>query len=101
MDVRVKLAVIDHNHHLHRQALTGQDGEIKWKRKFGNKSRRWTVCMDKVPKDYAYNGYLLASVVTLKVRDRDWLKRSLGMRPDDPRTIAPSIATVMGYSTVS
>uniref|UniRef100_A0A8W8MHF0 Uncharacterized protein n=1 Tax=Magallana gigas TaxID=29159 RepID=A0A8W8MHF0_MAGGI len=52
--IRNMLAVMDHNNHLGRMPLVGQDGEVYAKGQVSRRTKQWVAYEEKAPKDFKY-----------------------------------------------
>ncbi|CAL9705808.1 unnamed protein product [Knipowitschia caucasica] len=87
MDMRMQLAALDYNHHVHRPAKRNADGAIQYRKVFNKKSRCWRIYAIKVEKDYAYIPELQTMVVTARVNSQKGLPRQRKYRAMDPRRL--------------
>eukprot|EP00105_Crassostrea_gigas_P025893 XP_011446631.2 PREDICTED: uncharacterized protein LOC105341690 [Crassostrea gigas] len=59
--IRNMLAVMDHNNHLERMPLVGQDGEVYAKGHVSRRTKQWVAYEEKAPKDFKYIPELMAA----------------------------------------
>nr|XP_034333961.1 uncharacterized protein LOC117691615 isoform X2 [Crassostrea gigas] len=59
--IRNMLAVMDHNNHLGRMPLVGQDGEVYAKGQVSRRTKQWVAYEEKAPKDFKYIPELMAA----------------------------------------
>lgn len=55
------LAVMDHNNHLGRMPLVGQDGEVYAKGQVSRRTKQWDANEEKAPKFFKYIPELMAA----------------------------------------
>ena len=99
MNTRMKLAALDHNHHLHRKPAKTKDGNVQVTRRWCKKSSQWVCVTNKETKNYSYITPLLALVLKLRHDDDDYMARSVPVDPRHPKNIAPNLAPVQPPSS--
>ena len=86
------LCAIDHNYHLYRTAQCDESGDIRYDRKYNQRTKHWDVAARKIDKDYSYISMLLAKIFTWRKNDCGSIQDYMEMSLNDPRRIAPTIA---------
>ncbi|KAL0973433.1 hypothetical protein UPYG_G00203580 [Umbra pygmaea] len=81
---RTMLAGLDYNHHVYRQARRKADGTIQYGKVYNKKSRKWSLYLVKVEKDYSYIVDLQNAIVRQRLSS-EGMPRRRTRRPDDPR----------------
>ena len=94
MLARSLLAIIDHNHHLHRPYSFDKDNNQIVLRVWSKRAKRWKVFLVKAAKNYSYLPLLHALV--LRFREQNQAKvHSKRTKPDNhPTNIQPTIASL-------
>ena len=99
MEGRMRMAMFDHNHHVHRSPQLKQDGTIQYKRQYSNKGKRWVAMVVKEPKSYSYFKPLLAVILHQRLLNKSWIRGQVPKQSGDPIHLAPTIAPVMPAET--
>ncbi|XP_026177256.1 uncharacterized protein LOC113138747 [Mastacembelus armatus] len=86
-EARVLLAGLDYNHHVHRPAVKNRDGALVYRKVWNKRSRRWSLCTVKLPKDYSYIPDLQSAILRRRLADDE------GREPADPGAPAASGAS--------
>ena len=93
--------MIDHNYHLDREVAVCEEGEVMVSRRFQQRTQKWTTRTVKEEKDYAYIAHLMARILRLRsVNSEEGMLAHVSLDIDDPRRIAPTIASVQPQASV-
>ncbi|KAK7877295.1 hypothetical protein WMY93_031987 [Mugilogobius chulae] len=99
-EVRMHLAALDYNPHVHRSLKRNAEGNIQYRKVFNKKSKCWSLYAVKQDKDYSYIPALQAMIVVERLSSKKGLPRHAKGRPKDPRRLglltdvpAPRVAT--------
>ena len=101
MEGRMRMAMFDQNHHIHRAPKLKQDGTVQYRRQFSNKGRRWVAVTVKEAKDFSYLQPLLAIIMQQRLVNPTWMTCQVPIHQNDPANIAPTIAPVLPPDTSS
>lgn len=89
---RKTLCAIDHNYHLYRPAGRDEFGDIRYHRKYNQRTKHWDVAAQKTDKDYSYIPMLMAKIFKMRQNDTGSMQDYMEMSLNDPQRIAPTIA---------
>lgn len=86
--------MIDHKYHLDKEDAVSEEGEVV-SRRFQKRTQKWTIRTMKEEKDYVYIAHLMARILRLcSINTEEGMLAHVSFDSDDPRRIAPTIATV-------
>lgn len=91
---RSLLAVIDHNHHLHRNQARNRNNEPIYTKRWSKRGQSWKVVVVQEKKNYSYFPYLCALVLKAREDGSHAIEHI-----HDPKLVAPNIAKLPGPPT--
>ncbi|KAI0243159.1 hypothetical protein LSAT2_002718 [Lamellibrachia satsuma] len=88
------LAAIDYQKHKDLPLKTNSKGHTVYHTVFNKRGKKWTIVPERQPKHYKYIVNLQDTIICACIEDELPKARKRGIKPDNPRNIAPNIATV-------
>lgn len=73
---RKMLCAIDNNYHLHQLNKFNESGDIRYCRKYNQRTKHWDVAAQKCAKDYTYIPMLLAKILKIQ-KKKNWMHAGL------------------------
>ena len=86
--------MIDHKYHLDKEDAVSEEGEVVSQR-FQKRTQKWTIRTMKEEKDYVCIAHLMARILRLcSINTEEGMLAHVSFDSDDPRRIAPTIASL-------
>ncbi|KAI0216468.1 hypothetical protein LSAT2_031509 [Lamellibrachia satsuma] len=87
------LAAIDYQKHKDLPLKTNSKGHTVYHKVFNKRGKNWTIVPERQLKHYEYIVSLQETIICACIEDELPKARKRGIKPDNPRNIAPNIAT--------
>ena len=75
-----------------RDNLKDSNDEVRYTRKYNQRTKEWNVKVVKEEKDFGYIPLMMAKIFRLRLNDVKQMDRHVSLSEDDPSRIAPTIA---------